>query len=728
MSEPRSRSVTAWNVNQTRGKASRLFVLVVCWIVSFAIWELAKSFHATSVASINSATSTTREKIEQRIVRNETVTSTVANTLIAEPQYHALSLGPNASMPTTLHNETADDNFSDSQRNQSGIHAVMFSKYPAPIVSEDDIRQAHMFVENRKSAYNTLQLDYRWQLRGVGYLYTTLRMVLLATLAPSNPFVGRKQRIVIQNVFNQTYTQTECEKLTLWVRVNGPEIFAGAAQAVQPTSGTSCYWTFEYDLNVPGSYSVDVKVLLWNGQAPIGGTQDGQCDASEGAPTSSTVQQFGPRHDGFQGFKMYSVTPMCCEVCTRTPYCQYWSTPFQRLPEPSRFINGCELFFGPDAPDTVIPKSHLWPPLNSSRTLPPLRYRRRTSQIVARHGRPHTNPTSYFLGCGWSFWFTLDFPCVNADSDDRVFTMQPTFIASLPLAENTAIPVKTPTDDLPLCTQADEQFTDVPNGRWVREFWPDTESCPQPMIIVAPKRKEFPIVASDPAYPHCWHREDMTKIGVSCTEMNCRFLNQTSIWKSSLHQETRFNGVWRPYSCRYLEFTDEELQNCMSERKIATIRSEGFSVAEYIQEFVDHRLRNITLYNDTRDPTAMNVVYDTLSLLHHNGPDGHMPEAVAKKSNVSYNEEHYWVTGFFLSSEREVHTHVSRMDRYNRLLSQLIEPKGLKMINAFDMTAAFTYDSATQMDGMHMIGPPMKMLVTKLFHHLCSGIVPGSTV
>jgi hypothetical protein len=99
------------------------------------------------------------------------------------------------------------------------------------------------------------------------------------------------------------------------------------------------------------------------------------------------------------------------------------------------------------------------------------------------------------------------------------------------------------------------------------------------------------------------------------------------------------------------------------------------------------------------------------------------------------------------------------MDRYNRLLSQLIEPKGLKMINAFDMTAgtvclsvilytifftprkpqhsmasntcltvAFTYDSATQMDGMHMIGPPMKMLVTKLFHHLCSGIVPGSTV
>lgn len=77
------------------------------------------------------------------------------------------------------------------------------------------------------------------------------------------------------------------------------------------------------------------------------------------------------------------------------------------------------------------------------------------------------------------------------------------------------------------------------------------------------------------------------------------------------------------------------------------------------------------------------------------------------------------------------------------------------MINAFDLTAgtlatpkqrwleyvlffpntcfvvvaamvAFTYEAATQNDGMHFIGPPMKMIVTKLFHHLCHDVVNGT--
>ena len=35
------------------------------------------------------------------------------------------------------------------------------------------------------------------------------------------------------------------------------------------------------------------------------------------------------------------------------------------------------------------------------------------------------------------------------------------------------------------------------------------------------------------------------------------------------------------------------------------------------------------------------------------------------------------------------------------------------------MSAAFTYDTATQNDGMHIIGPTMKMIITKIFHFLC---------
>jgi len=31
----------------------------------------------------------------------------------------------------------------------------------------------------------------------------------------------------------------------------------------------------------------------------------------------------------------------------------------------------------------------------------------------------------YFVGCGWSQWFTLDFPCLNAAFDDAVLFAEP---------------------------------------------------------------------------------------------------------------------------------------------------------------------------------------------------------------------------------------------------------------------------------------------------------------
>jgi hypothetical protein len=47
-------------------------------------------------------------------------------------------------------------------------------------------------------------------------------------------------------------------------------------------------------------------------------------------------------------------------------------------------------------------------------------------------------------------------------------------------------------------------------------------------------------------------------------------------------------------------------------------------------------------------------------------------------------------------------------------------------LQVYDLTAALSYDTATQADGMHIIGPPMKMAITKLFHHLCGDFVEGS--
>jgi hypothetical protein len=250
--------------------------------------------------------------------------------------------------------------------------------------------EARKFVMDRKTEYYNKSLEYRWELRGVGYLYETHGVILAAQLPVTNATpVGSKQAVTIYNVGDNRIV---CKKLKLWVRVNGPEIFAGAAVAVTDTDdASSCHWTFDFDVSEPGEYLVDIKLLLWNGDAPIGGTGVSQCEYSNGrALNTSTL-----KHDGFQGFKMYKPAQMCCEICARTPYCVSWSTPFLRMENPNRGKNGCELYFEPDAPDDALPVSYLWP-----------HRRRRLGASFEFHGTVHANDVSYFCGCGWSFWFT----------------------------------------------------------------------------------------------------------------------------------------------------------------------------------------------------------------------------------------------------------------------------------------------------------------------------------
>jgi hypothetical protein len=42
--------------------------------------------------------------------------------------------------------------------------------------------------------------------------------------------------------------RSDCDKFTLWVRVFGPEIFAGSAVAVPATNRTDCYWKFDFQV------------------------------------------------------------------------------------------------------------------------------------------------------------------------------------------------------------------------------------------------------------------------------------------------------------------------------------------------------------------------------------------------------------------------------------------------------------------------------------------------
>lgn len=87
--------------------------------------------------------------------------------------------------------------------------------------------------------------------------------------------------------------------------------------------------------------------------------------------------------------------------------------------------------------------------------------------------------------------------------------------------------------------------------------------------------------------------------------------------------------------------------------------------------------------------------------------------------NVTEDVEHYFVTGFYYTSEREPHVQIDRSLAYSQMAWEILLPKGYKMLNAFDVTAAFSFDTAGQFDGLHILGPPIQTIVTKLFHHLC---------
>jgi hypothetical protein len=98
----------------------------------------------------------------------------------------------------------------------------------------------------------------------------------------------------------------------------------------------------------------------------------------------------------------------------------------------------------------------------------------------------------------------------------------------------------------------------------------------------------------------------------------------------------------------------QQLQECVTKLKIISFERRGKSVSEYMDEFVKYRLANLHMYPYKNDPEALTVVFDTLALLHIRGPDGLLEEIMTQLPVAPANEEHYWITGFFLPSEREV--------------------------------------------------------------------------
>ena len=154
---------------------------------------------------------------------------------------------------------------------------------------------------------------------------------------------------------------------------------------------------------------------------------------------------------------------------------------------------------------------------------------------------------------------------------------------------------------------------------------------------------------------------------------------------------------------------------------IGHFESQGASISEFLNEYVMQRLASMKPFLGV--PFTVSIL-STKKLLHLMFlSDEELANTMKSFPTVIAIHNHFIVGGFFLSSERDTYAEVERTKTVNAMLKNIAVPKGYKYLEAYDLSAAFTYDTATQMDGMHIIGPPMKALITKYFHYLCKDVL-----
>ena len=269
----------------------------------------------------------------------------------------------------------------------------------------------------------------------------------------------------------------------------------------------------------------------------------------------------------------------------------------------------------------------------------------------------------------------------------------------------------------------DDEKLDISHGRWVRRPFPGDSIC----LPLKQDTSKANFNTFRPEYhgnlpPYCWHRDDLTQIGTTCAEPGCKFIVNHR-WVTDLHSESKWFGTWEQNRCIYHDMGDSEIQKCVEQKNIGSIATQGRSIKNIIESYLQQKLKNINMTSPVSG--ARHVVLDTLQFPHrvwHLSKEDFQKDLEVTYPNISTNKQldHYWVTGFYYTSEREPHVQVDRSLQLSKIAWETLTPRGYKMINGFDVTAAFAYDTDGQNDGMHISGPPIRAIVTKFLHHLCS--------
>ncbi|KAL3816859.1 hypothetical protein ACHAXA_005137 [Cyclostephanos tholiformis] len=544
--------------------------------------------------------------------------------------------------------------------------------------------------------------------------------------------------------------------LTMWIRACGSEIFAGIAMPHNLITSNLCAWRYDFHPTYDGVYSIHAKVLTYNGfvdmlangcttrDVPSRNDEsfDGQVIRTGGTGASDEEQLVAllamnaefvrdvasmgnyTHHRGIRGFKFYGIEDACCTACARSRNCKMYSIPG------ALYFDECELYFDGIEDDVDFLDrdygSFLGRERNYSYTrqdpleFPSIRGRRgrgrrklaissdelnkvtwpvKMNPLQGFPPRRGANDTpgvevSYFLGCGWSSLMSFESPC-HYPSDDLVFGSGQK-VNVVPNPKITADAPEYAVNELRSCLLVDERL-DVSNGRWVRYPYPDASFCGSSEYDT--NDGQFTIFRFryfGDKDPICWHRDDLTQIANGCAEPGCKFVVNHR-WMTDLKRDSKWFGWWKSYSCDYREMGDADIQRCIDLKNISKIETRGASLKNVVDSYMSQKLQNINMTTNTNNI----VILDTLKMPHllwHKSVNEHRNDLMNDFPNVTANGggEYYFLSGFTFTSEREPHVQIDRSLQFSKMAYDILTPKGYKMINAFDVTAAFAFDTDGQ--------------------------------
>jgi len=555
------------------------------------------------------------------------------------------------------------------------ITSLNFSITHQFLEPDDELsRIANDFMDRLIGIYRERNVDY-WGNRGHPWLFKNQGLLLAGKVIKSEELGQFK--VLIRNTNSNTCTASN---YNIWVRVTGSEIIAGKAIP----DDTTCSWTFPFEIQEAGDFGIQAKLISYLGQSDI---EYVTCKKKRTGPVStSLLSDWTPKE--FTGFKFYLPMKQCCDVCSKRADCTHWiSTKEKKSPVHCYFFN-----------------------LND----PSTRRKKEDKPFVSASywgvSRPYVG--SIYLGCGWSYELSSVIPCVDNANDDRI-----PFIEDIISVEDVVTNFED-TSKFPICS-LDEKV----NGRWVdvkenetqcSEFKPDTKYGGQ-----------FPLQSFSKTDPGvCWFREDINDIATRCLEGDCPNLKKASQWRDSnviqKVENSKYWGSWVPYEkCRYHLFTASELQNCITKKKINKIVCDGRSISRFLNVYVKQRADGINFYQGS---DGADVLISTLRLPHRIWNDSYEVIKKRLKNMIPASSKHlkYFLSGMYISSERESHVLDDRAAHVTDTLSSpILKAKGWKEVNWHDISAAFTYESATQGDGLHIVGTPMKQIWTMVMNDLC---------